>query len=98
MRHRRFLSWSFAPVYLSIIALLAYPAAAALAESSPTDAAWQRVLEVGAYSFVADVEQTLVPRPIPANIGQTDQRVDVRLEGDVELPHHTTSLSTCPRG
>lgn len=64
---------------------------AALAAPSPESelqAAWERARQAGAYSFTADAEQTLIPRPIPGMIGQTDQRVDLRLEGEVTLPDH----------
>ena len=51
------------------------------APPSPEDAvqrARQRVEEAGSYRFTADVEQTLVPRPLPEMIGQSSQRVDLR--------------------
>jgi hypothetical protein len=48
--------------------------------------AWARTREAGAYRFVANVEQTLIPRATPETIGQTDQRVDMQIEGAVTLP------------
>ncbi|MBN1317965.1 MAG: FG-GAP repeat protein, partial [Anaerolineales bacterium] len=48
--------------------------------------AWQRAMDAGAYEFAADVEQTLVPRPVPGMIGQTDQQADMHLEGTINLP------------
>ncbi len=48
--------------------------------------AYQRVLDAGAYDFTAESEQTLLPRPLPEMIGQTDQRLDMHLEGEVTLP------------
>ncbi|MCO5207949.1 MAG: hypothetical protein M9928_23355 [Anaerolineae bacterium] len=40
----------------------------------------------GHYRFSAQVEQTLIPRPVPANIGTTEQRIDMQLNGEVTLP------------
>ena len=51
--------------------------------------AYQRVLDAGTYDFTADAEQTLLPRPLPNMIGQTDQRVDMHIEGEVTLPDKT---------
>ena len=45
-----------------------------------------RVEALGAYQLTADIQQNLVPRPLPEMIGQTNQRIDMRLEGDVVLP------------
>ena len=56
------------------------------AQPSPIEAIRERVSAAGSYRFIADVEQTLVPRALPEMIGQTSQRVDVRLEGEVALP------------
>ena len=50
--------------------------------------AWTRAREAGSYRFTADVEQTLLPRPIPSMVGQSDQRVDLRIEGQVTLPDY----------
>ena len=61
------------------------------ATSSPEDelqAAWQRAQQAGAYHFTADAEQTLIPRSLSSMIGETDQRADWRLEGEVTLPDH----------
>ncbi|MEZ4595230.1 MAG: hypothetical protein R3D55_29400, partial [Chloroflexota bacterium] len=51
--------------------------------------AYQRVLAVGAYKFSAQSEQTLVPRPIPSMIGQSEQRVDMQVAGEVTLPDYS---------
>ncbi len=50
--------------------------------------ALQRVAEIGSYRFTADVEQTLVPRPLPEMIGQRSERFDVRLEGEALAPDY----------
>ena len=70
------------------LALLAYPAVTSAVQPAPLEEAWERARDVGAYDFTADVEQTLVPRPLPSMIGQTDQRVDMRIEGEVALPDY----------
>ncbi|MBM4467761.1 MAG: hypothetical protein FJ014_19800, partial [Chloroflexi bacterium] len=64
------------------------PAAAASSPQDELHDAWQRAQQAGSYRFTADAEQTIIPRPIPRMIGQTDQRVDMRIEGDVTSPDH----------
>ena len=44
---------------------------------------------IGEYSFVAQVEQTLIPRPIPLNIGATEERIDSQLTAEVRPPDYT---------
>jgi len=77
-------------VFLIPFALAAAPPGQAAPPSlSPEQAvnrAWQQAQAAGAYRFTADAEQTLIPRAISSMIGQTDQRVDTRLEGEVTLP------------
>jgi hypothetical protein len=41
------------------LALLAYPAVTPAVQPVPLEEAWERARNVGAYDFVADVEQTL---------------------------------------
>ncbi len=48
--------------------------------------AWEQAKAAGTYQFTADVEQTLIPRSLPGMIGQTDQRIDAQLSGEVTLP------------
>jgi hypothetical protein len=50
------------------------------------DKVQEQVAASGQYHFVADIEQTLIPRPVPTNIGKGEERVDTRLTGDVTLP------------
>ena len=71
------------------LALVVCPTITTSAESNGLQAAWERAREAGAYDFTADVEQTLIPRPLPSMIGQTDERVDMRIEGEVALPDYT---------
>ncbi len=52
---------------------------------------------IGAGRFTAHVEQTLIPRPLPSMIGQTDQRADILIEGEVTSPEHAR-LSILPTG
>ncbi len=82
-------------VIFALAALLAQIAVVgglpALDTSSAEDelrAAWQRAQQAGAYGFTADAEQTLIPRPLPSMIGETNQRADWRLEGEVTLPDY----------
>jgi hypothetical protein len=71
------------------LALVVYPAITS-AQPNGLQAAWERAREVGAYDFTADVEQTLIPRPLPSMIGQTDERVDLRIEGEVASPDYAS--------
>ena len=71
-----------------LLALLVRPLATLAQRGGVLEQARQRVLEAGSYRFTADIEQTLIPRPLPGMIGQTDQRVDMRIEGEVALPDH----------
>ncbi len=70
------------------LALMVGPVATPAQPEGVLEQAYQRVLDAGSYSLTADVEQTLIPRPLPGMIGQTDQRVDMRIEGDVTLPDY----------
>ncbi|MBN1666560.1 MAG: hypothetical protein JW862_05710, partial [Anaerolineales bacterium] len=45
---------------------------------------------MNAYRFVADIEQTLIPQPVPAMIGQSSVRVDLRAEGQVRPPDYAS--------
>ena len=51
--------------------------------------AYQRTLDAGSYEFTADSEQLLLPRPLPSMIGQTSQRVDMHVNGEVTLPDYS---------
>jgi len=80
----------FISLVLTSLVLLLYPPS--VCPATPTNDlrdAWERARAVGSYAFTADIEQTVVPRPIPSMIGQTNQRVDVRAEGQVELPDYS---------
>jgi len=79
----------FVVLCMLVLALVVYPAVTSAVQPAPLEEAWERARDVGAYDFVADVEQTLIPRPLPSMIGQTDQRVDMRMEGEVALPDYT---------
>ncbi|MEM7800532.1 MAG: hypothetical protein AAF633_15155, partial [Chloroflexota bacterium] len=43
---------------------------------------------VDTYTFVAQIEQTLIPRAVPLNVGMTEERVDSQLTAEVR-PDHT---------
>ncbi len=78
----------FIVVCVLTLALLVHPASTILAGKNGLQSAWERAREAGDYEFIADVEQTLIPRPLPSMIGQTDERVDIRVEGEVTLPDY----------
>jgi hypothetical protein len=48
--------------------------------------AWQTAQEAGSYRFVSDINQTLVPRPVAAMIGQQETALLLSLDGAVVLP------------
>jgi hypothetical protein len=87
MKRSRFLNPLFLILCTLVLALVIHPAITT-AQPNGLQAAWKRAQDVGAYDFTADIEQTLIPRPLPSMIGQTDERVDLRIEGDVTLPDH----------
>jgi hypothetical protein len=87
-RSLRFFSWPFVALCLLAVALLVYPTVTTSAEQGGLEAAWEHAREARSYRFTADVEQRLIPRPLPSMIGQTDQRVDMRIEGEVTLPDY----------
>ena len=65
------------------------PAAAGVGTPASPDAleqVWKRAQKAGSYRFKANLEQMLRPRPVPAMIGQTSQKADMWVEGDVVLP------------
>ena len=40
----------------------------------------------GQFGFVAQIEQTLIPLPIPENFGKSEERIDSQMTGEVILP------------
>ena len=67
-------------------AMLLQPSFAASGETNGLQAAWERARSAGSYSFFVDIQQTMIPRPVAANIGQQEQRLDMVADGDVHLP------------
>lgn len=51
--------------------------------------AWQQIIEIGAYDFSAEIEQTLIPLPVPGMIGQTDMQLSMDVDGSIALPDQT---------
>jgi hypothetical protein len=88
MKYPRSSKMLFVALGLLALTLLIRPLVTTSAEQDALQSAWERVQDVGAYDFTADVEQTLIPRPLPSMIGQTDERVDIRVEGEVTLPDY----------
>ena len=57
--------------------------------SSPAEVlqrAWHNAQAAGSYRFISDVNQTLIPRPVPEMIGERDTAVNLALDGAVQLP------------
>ena len=48
--------------------------------------AWQNVQSAGSYRFISDVDQTLIPRPVPEMIGQQETALSLALDGATVLP------------
>ncbi|MEM7801829.1 MAG: hypothetical protein AAF633_21725, partial [Chloroflexota bacterium] len=57
-------------------------------EVEPLDSAIEQIEAAGEYSFIAQIEQTLIPRPIPINVGTSEQRIDSQMSGKVILPDY----------
>ncbi len=52
--------------------------------------AWHALDNALDYRFTADIEQTFTPRAISANIGKSDTRIDLRIDGDVRTRDNMT--------
>jgi uncharacterized repeat protein (TIGR01451 family) len=78
---------AFSAIFLILI-LVAFLSFTSSSEPNGLQQAWARAREAGSYRFTADVEQTLIPRASTTTIGQRDQRVDMRLDGEVTLPDY----------
>jgi hypothetical protein len=78
--------WILGLVIVGMTAVFIFNPAAAQQGERALGEARQQVEENGAYSFTADIEQTLIPRPVVSMIGESSQRVDMRLDGDVSQP------------
>jgi hypothetical protein len=81
-RYKRFLVL----IVVGLSAVFAFSGVAAQQGRQGLEAARLQVEESGAYNFTADIEQTLIPRPVASMIGETSQRVDMRLDGNVTGP------------
>ena len=57
-----------------------------LEDDSPFADVQKLVEAVGEYDFTAEVEQTLIPRAVAENIGQTEERYDSQIRGSVVFP------------
>ena len=57
-------------------------------DPQPFSPIFKQIESSGEYDFIAQIEQTLIPRAIPSNIGVTEQRVDTQLTGEVVLPDY----------
>jgi len=70
-------------------ALTRVHAALAAPDRNPLRDVWKRVQKADAYRFTARIEMTLIPRATSDMIGQTDQRVTLRLDGEQFAPDHS---------
>ena len=75
----------FAPIILFLILLIPTPNKAS-ADENPFKPIQQQLASVENYQFAAKVEQTLIPRPIPVNIGQSQERLDIFVTGEATAP------------
>src|SRR3990172_13105121 len=48
--------------------------------------AWQNAQEAGSYRFLSDIDQLLIPRPVPEMIGQQESTLNLTSDGAVILP------------
>lgn len=72
---------------LSVLALVGSASVAAQPDDAAgLAAAWARAQAAGSYALVVDVAQTVLPAATPKAIGQSESRLDWRLEGAVRLP------------
>lgn len=89
-------------VFLTLVAGVALVASqltpmGALSGGAPADSSADRVLraalrraqEARAYRYSSEIEQTLIPRPVPQMVGQQDQTMLLTLEGEVQGPEHS---------
>ena len=70
-------------IVLLLLPLFVFMFNRAEANQNPLQAIRDNVAQFEGYRFTADVEQTLIPRSHPDNIGKGDERVDMRLDGEI---------------
>ncbi|MFN8474924.1 MAG: NosD domain-containing protein [Anaerolineae bacterium] len=83
---------------LVVVALLFVPVALVLAmglslrrasSPAPTDViadALANAHAAGSYHLAGDIQQTLIPRAVPENLGKGDTRTTLRVEGEAQVP------------
>ena len=91
------ISPSFASEFPSDSALLEKPISSTLAlhwlqpdAEDALTAAWKKARDAGSYGFTAEITQIMIPLPLPENAGQSDTRVHLGMQGDVQLPDRAT--------
>ena len=57
--------------------------------ANPLQESWDFSQTVGVYSFSADADQTMLPRAVPAMLGQTDVRFSMHIDGEVAQPNES---------
>lgn len=98
MKRSHSLGWLFVVLCLLTLILLAYPTATASAERSGIQAAWQRARQAGSYCFIADIRQTVAPKPTVLNVGRTSKEQAFHLEGETNLPDRQLHLTLWSQG
>lgn len=87
--HRRALGFRLLVAVVILLLVLGTWPRFTRAQTKEFDDIISRVTAVSGYTFTTDVEQTLLPRPVVSMIGQTSQRVDMRIDGQVQVPDYS---------
>lgn len=91
---RQFLS---AILLILIVFLLAGPtsthSAPLLEADNPIQVVREQVFAQDEYRYTADINQTFIPRPLPHMVGETSERVDLFLEGEVDQLNEFSRLN-----
>ncbi len=61
--------------------------------------ALERAQQANSYRYTSDIDQTLIPRPVPGMIGQQDQHMTLAIEGEIQGAERSrTTLQFDPGG
>ncbi|MFN8482271.1 MAG: hypothetical protein U0768_04305 [Anaerolineae bacterium] len=94
LRRRRLTAMLLAFVPTLLVVLAAGYTLTRAAPAPPTDAiadALRQARAAASYHVTADAQQTLIPRAVPVNAGRSDEKVALRVEGDVARPEGAAS-------
>ena len=90
-----------AGMLLVCAAVLSFSLSSRAASVSPRHAlssAWSRAADAGAYGFVTDIRQEIVPQSTVRNVGHESKEQSLHLEGDTNLPEREMSLTLWSQG